>query len=415
MPDKANCPIVNSHRRLNEATITLDEAVQNYHVPDMFAMKVNQTIQALRNVTFMLQGEKSAIPNFDEWYSPQVELLKKDPVMAWLNKARTVVVKQRDLEISSFAYATICNWSDHPLFKIKVSPLLTASEFVAAIFETYPQQELKKEFGDTILKAERFWAIPEFPEREILDLLCYGKNFLAKLIAEAHDICNCSFNLCPLFKPISIAVLDTDPIRISHLNPANGEIIGIEFESTDIDLDKAEIARERYGIDNRSRSVKDISNLFECAETLLEQAKKILIKDGYHQTFAFLKIPSNGYHPAVLPFKNQAEKYLVFKSLAKMVHELEATGIILISEAWITKEIKKDQRPSESKAIRELLIVDAVDCQGNIKSWKVPFSRSTQGEISFEEVSVSTSDSMLFLNPILKIWGLKEHSASDKL
>jgi hypothetical protein len=74
---------------------------RNYHEPDPFRYALGAFIQAARSTTFMLAKERSAFDNFD-WYSEWVEKAKKDPVLAWINNARTAIVHRQSLEPQSW-------------------------------------------------------------------------------------------------------------------------------------------------------------------------------------------------------------------------------------------------------------------------------------------------------------------------
>ena len=70
---KVDCPILQVHTRLNQAFSMFSEVGSRYQKPDAFTVTLNDLIQALRNVTFILQAEKSKIPDFDKWYPPYQE------------------------------------------------------------------------------------------------------------------------------------------------------------------------------------------------------------------------------------------------------------------------------------------------------------------------------------------------------
>src|ERR1700722_12264473 len=63
----AHCPPPQTHRRLVEAHILWHQSLEKYHESDAFLANLNATIEALRNVTFVLQKERS-VPDFDAWY-----------------------------------------------------------------------------------------------------------------------------------------------------------------------------------------------------------------------------------------------------------------------------------------------------------------------------------------------------------
>ena len=79
---------------------------------------MQNVIQSLRSVTFILQSHKAKIPNFVQWYGNYVDekhgkrgewqnRLYADPLMRWIVDARNKIEKQGDLESRSFVRAEI--------------------------------------------------------------------------------------------------------------------------------------------------------------------------------------------------------------------------------------------------------------------------------------------------------------------
>jgi hypothetical protein len=60
----ARCPLPKTHRRLGEAHLLWHQALDTYHDSSAFLANLNSTIEALRNVTFVLQKERT-VPDFD--------------------------------------------------------------------------------------------------------------------------------------------------------------------------------------------------------------------------------------------------------------------------------------------------------------------------------------------------------------
>ncbi|NLD48310.1 MAG: hypothetical protein GX660_14140, partial [Clostridiaceae bacterium] len=109
---RVRCLICNTHKRLTEAHRLWHQAFENYFNPEGFRVNLNATIQALRNLTFALQSEKTVIPNFDDWYLNWQEKMKHDNILKWLNDSRVTIVHQRDLETKSVARVAIFNYSE---------------------------------------------------------------------------------------------------------------------------------------------------------------------------------------------------------------------------------------------------------------------------------------------------------------
>jgi hypothetical protein len=63
-------------------------------MPRLFLTDLNAAIQALRNITFRLQNEKSRIPDFERWYQGEQDAMRRDPLLARFHHSRNVVVKQ---------------------------------------------------------------------------------------------------------------------------------------------------------------------------------------------------------------------------------------------------------------------------------------------------------------------------------
>src|SRR5437764_11784747 len=116
------CPIPAALRRLAEAHLLWHQALSNYQEPDAFRANLNATIQALRNITFALQTYKNSIADFDSWYGEWQARLAADADAKWLHNARTVVVHQGDLEMTSSALVRVLTWKDHVLIESQIPP-----------------------------------------------------------------------------------------------------------------------------------------------------------------------------------------------------------------------------------------------------------------------------------------------------
>lgn len=105
---------------VREADHFWHECVATYNDPERFRMNLNALIQAIRNVTFRIQAGKNSVVDFDTWYSPWQEFLRRQPLMRWLNDARIAVVKQAGLETHSTAQVTlISSYRETPPLSLK--------------------------------------------------------------------------------------------------------------------------------------------------------------------------------------------------------------------------------------------------------------------------------------------------------
>jgi hypothetical protein len=95
------CAIPFTHDRLFEAHHWWHEMARNYHEPDPFRYALGAFIQAARSVTFMLQKERGAFPDF-AWYEEWAANAKADPLLRWLHDIRTNLVHRQALEPKSW-------------------------------------------------------------------------------------------------------------------------------------------------------------------------------------------------------------------------------------------------------------------------------------------------------------------------
>ena len=82
-------------------------AADNYMNPDGFRLNLNALIQALRNVTWLLQKQRHDLPDFETWYSDWRQSVSDDAVSKWLVRSRNRIVKESDLELLSTAKVRI--------------------------------------------------------------------------------------------------------------------------------------------------------------------------------------------------------------------------------------------------------------------------------------------------------------------
>ena len=135
-----HCPIPKTHHRLIDGPCALASNSGKYHQPELFQANLNSTIQALRNITFILQSEKNAFPDFENWYNPWQEGLKENLILKWLKGARNTIVKQGDLEISSTAIIKLVGWEDDILGETNIPAEIPTT----LILQNIPLLELLK-------------------------------------------------------------------------------------------------------------------------------------------------------------------------------------------------------------------------------------------------------------------------------
>ena len=99
IPDD-DCPIPSTHDKYFEAEYFLTRMIKNYHNPFPFQFNLNAFIQALRNVSFMLQSEENKFTGFDEWYQRTRETMRANPLLKRFVEARMQWTASRALRPS---------------------------------------------------------------------------------------------------------------------------------------------------------------------------------------------------------------------------------------------------------------------------------------------------------------------------
>jgi hypothetical protein len=416
------CPIPDVHARLNEAHIHWHRALDSYHSPHEFRASLNACIQALRSVTFVLQKNKRAIPEFDAWYAKEQERMRADPVMRWLVEARNRVVKQGDLEARSYAALSIlASYDDPPVLVLELDPFTP----LGPLADYLAGQELPehvKEHGSG--RVERRWVADDLSEYELLDALgyCYGN--LATLVANAHRQSGMSEEVawdCPGAIRLEVPHETTEWLRgrprcmiatEDQRSVARLLKSGESFTPRSVWIPAEDVASqefaERYGLSDlfESGTKVDPVNLRELCEAYYATGCRILEIDRYHDPIALLITPSGETTPVQIMATNQAEKYIVYRNLAKQVRQTGAEALVFIGESWMAPfDPDHPERFARDSPERfEVLALDAVAKSGERISWVRRLERDGDKIRLGPREDCSSTKTPRFLEPVLKVW-----------
>jgi hypothetical protein len=165
------CTFSSVERRLADCLDLFMKTKSSYFDPDAFRLNLNNCIQTLRTVTFVLQKQKSISTKFDSWYEQWQNRMRGDPILKWLLKARNTIVKEGDLSTLSFARASIVeSWFGAPILEMEVPPS-TKTEDMAQLLA---HQASKGIFVVGLLRLERRWVDSELPAHEILESIAHS-------------------------------------------------------------------------------------------------------------------------------------------------------------------------------------------------------------------------------------------------
>ena len=407
-------------KRLREVFSFWGKAAEAYADPEEFVINLNACIQAIRNVTFALQSQKSEIDEFDLWYAAWVDAMKKDRVMRWCVDARNTIVKQSDLETKSVAVASIHNnYLFEPSFKFEVSPIENLDNVAKLLME-----RISKPLTDAgYLRIERQWVVEELENVELLSALAHAFTVLVTLINDLKDR-NGPTKIYPEFdsskkaiNPESIICLmyehspecmkafedyRTEWFSFPDLRPVHVDFVNIAVPESD---EKA--AKARYG--NFLSEGKKPESFRERIDLFANNAKHILEVDGYHMTVLFM-FDARGHMEMIrTTFNEQSDKYVFWQRISKRVKRHGITELFFIGEAWtysMEDKIKFDS-PEHIVNKKENLCISGLSKYGECINIAIPFYNQNGKCILGEPIEDNNIPN--FFAPINKIWGKGSH------
>lgn len=422
--DKVPCPIPQTHTRLNQAFSMFSEVAARYQKPDEFTVTLNDLIQALRSITFILQAEKDKIPDFDSWYEPHQKIMKEDEALHWLNKARVQVVHRGDLEKKSHLMLRIKDHLDQTLFTAEFNPYVSLEEALVR-FKKVIKLKIPKHYEDeTIIEAEREWIVENFPKAEITDVLIYCFSILTGVVYEAHVDCgvdplHCDHNTFVKPGQDFMIVIRNDvkkgrTLKVLYtkdktLTPKEASFSPMDTIPGTEDT-YAERAEKRYGLPDEiakliDRTGKDLP--FSQLEYHIAISRHFFCIDGHVDPVAFLYFP--GRHPEIiqLGMEEPEDRYLMAQRIAEKVEETHCAAVLMVGEAWIgepPKEGKDLVPPRLQKNKREQVMILAASPEKTemhlIEIHRKPDGTATLGE----ETREVTDNTAGFLSRVYKVW-----------
>jgi hypothetical protein len=419
-----SCPIPNTHRRLHECHRLWHEAADAYDDPEGFRTNLNALLQALRNVTFVLQNEKRGIPDFEAWYEPWQETLRQDGVLKWLVESRNHVVKEGDLETFSTATAAIhASWDQPETITFEVPPLVPTLAIVGLLNTPDIPKDVRK---SGFLRVERRWVARTLSEWELLDALghCYG--LISHLVRDAHRQAGARMHTVDLSEEVPHEVpagssggrlpcmVAAEGIRTVVLNLRTNQIMQKSLMPARRDERIAKKARSRYG-DMRAVRAPDSTDALDWAEYYMEQAKIVLARDKWHAQFAFFFHLDGSRSMLTAAPADQQEKYLFMKDVAEHVQRFGFTGLVFTADTWVAspKDVPPGKRAGEVRQRREAITVTAIRSDGAVKHLEARYTRRF-GRIRFGQTE-EVEGQPFFLAPVLRVWGLPVPSEREAM
>ena len=417
------CPVPKTHRRLVEAHILWHQSLAHYQEPEPFRANLNALIQALRNVTWVLQSEKHGIPNFDDWYTPRQERLRSHRVSKWLVDARNTIVKRGELDASSSAKIRLVTWHKRVLAEFAFPPDCPSSLILSNLRLVGLANNVGIPLTDlqnATVSVERRWTVTELGDREILEALSEVYALLSQIVLDAHQHVQ-TFGCVSLHSvhPHFVSQYDLtgalecmatgESWRTDLFELASGQELvlrRISAPSADPELSAA-----RYGFSDEERVAEwESLDPLLLAQKCVYRAKRILQKDKFHRRVVIIRDGTGVWHNISLNATNRAEKYLLMQMVAHFVESIGADAIIDISEMWIVPKGVADKLGDPDlydKAPRrkEELYLFVATREGKTRSYHTPFSRGRFGGIKLEDtVRIDRKHWPPYMEPVIDVW-----------
>lgn len=458
-----NCPLDAAEARLREAHRRWHECLESYQSPDDFQDALNSAIQALRNVTFVLQAAKSNVPGFDDWYPSQQANMRADRVLRWVVDARNTVVKQGDLSTHSWLRVTLVTGYHDEADAVRVEqavwadlldgPVEQISEtVVSAPVATSPATVLRaveklqlplRIRQDSALALERRWVVDSLQEYELLSLLAHAYGRLRILVSDCHRLLGLeparvnAVSSQERRLPDEPEFLDELPqggrlpcmtssrqMRTTRWRLLDGTEV-TEFRSNEIRPDPSitkELLTSVYGeapdmpIESfgQLRSKDEISALVSWCRDV---GRRILVSGQEHGWFTWYYFRGRPVASHVHITTDAQGKQAIAAEIARLALEYEADLVVLLGEIWMSPlDTTVDgayHPPSLHSNRREALLIYATAKGGTEVSVVIPFVHVSGEEpnrvVEVQEEMWDQVYDLGVLQPTRRAWGLGPH------
>lgn len=394
-------------RRLRDLARLAYNCGETYFQPDLFRQNTNQFLQTARTVTFLIQKNKSDIPDFDRWYGANVGIAwKNDAIMTWAKDARNVIEKEGDLEMLSylgvkvvFSYVS----SEDLVLNLPRQFLLQGDIDRIAM---RVKSELPHGAADAaVLCIERRWITTSLPNHELISALTY-------VYARLYSLC---LNLAAQLG----TDIDTSIPHPTDLDPASNDVAKARY----IKLGKPHMHRMTVRRIKRDPNFKPPPELVELKEKFKAMRKASSLQDVVARTAMFAELNFNqcGNHMGMLflldrnwkqidyfgtAFGDQADKFLFWRNAGSRAAYLGATALVWVSETWLRDVSSKKSIPIREMPIigERLQVVGAtMDGETSIVEWAITRNEANSPQLELIPKSSNGQNDFIpfFIRPVL--------------
>lgn len=395
-------------QRLSDLSKVLTRCGETYFEPDDFRLNVNQFLTIARTVTFIIQKHKHTLPDFDTLYTNTVmKDWANDDIMSWAKNSRNFIEKQGDLELYSTVQLTLLS-SHFSSNDINV-PILKKEQLGASISSLvqFARSRFPKDAADEmIIKIERRWVANSLKNRELVYTLTY-------IYSRLYTLCNSISKAAgggvsdklpepTELDPVSNDVAITRYVKVSE--PSLGALVNKRFEVDSEFKPAPELIALR---DMRQKSRPDtLQKTVEFFSKLAEFNFK-----EYGDVLPMLMLFDENWNQLdfiATTFKDQAEKYIFWRSVAERAAYQRAFGLVWICECWIRNIQEQGSLPFRELPItgEQLYVIGAdVTRKRRVIAWDIERgSTKTQSKLNrlSEKHNVSETVEFHFMDSILE-------------
>lgn len=400
-------------RRLEDLAHLLRACSRTYFNPELFRRNTNQFLQTARTVTFIMQKNKSDIPEFDSWYTRHiVERWREDQIMLWAKDARNKVEKEGDLEINSTLKVSLVY---SYLEEEDVTVPCGRSELVDAGIKQlveFAKRHLPSGIADASgIRVERSWVTADLDSTELLQGLAY-------VYSRIYDCCK--LLAVELDRTLPKAI--PEPSVFAQLGDLGRQVQLVKIR----DLKKyhirtgsmrapkqGELPRQFKERAHRLLGSLDAPHDFSSAVTYYRKMAEATFRQWKnHMAMLFLLDDDWRVQDMVTPFfLDQTDKYFFWRMIGEKVKVQKARCAVFTGEIWVRDLSKGYPSVAMSKLpIRgECLQTCLIDTEGNrsVTTWDI--FRLADGEPSLGSPmdAYDADQRIFFFLPVMRAMGVR--------
>jgi hypothetical protein len=331
-------------RRLEQAHRLWHRALESYPSVDDFCLAVNNLLQTLRTVTFVLQKSFKHRAGFDAWYADWQRQMNGDGVMRWAVEARNHIEKEGDLDLRSTARVSIlASWLDAPYEEFDIPPLIPPQAIAIAMAPRNIPDKIRRE---GVFTVERRWVTASLADHELLEACAHVYDVLKSVVSDAEETFGDAAVRAQPSRPQHerlVCMVAGRDARTARLHLQTGDLLVHTRARLPLDPDDKERAAQHYG--PALDTIPKPGNSLESRVRWYHQIGRVILEtDGHCTMVAFVYREGRLVARTVLEPEDQQDKYLLMEHLANEVVRLGADEVILSAEVWMAKEREGEPR-----------------------------------------------------------------------